>query len=100
VAEGPVRSGGAAGTETGGRRRVSPLRRLWYLLLVVQFPAVLVPSFYARETPMVWGIPFFYWYQLLWVIIAALLTLIVYLFTRERGEASPSTERVTAEVSS
>ena len=85
MAEGPVRSGGAAGTETGGRRRVSPLRRLWYLLLVVQFPAVLVPSFYARETPMVWGIPFFYWYQFAWVLGAALLTAIVYLATRRTG---------------
>jgi hypothetical protein len=27
------------------------------------------------------GIPFFYWYQLLWVVIGALLTAVVYFAT-------------------
>ena len=26
---------------------------------------------YADETPRLWGFPFFYWYQLLWVLLAA-----------------------------
>jgi hypothetical protein len=35
------------------------------------------------------GIPFFYWYQLLWVIIAAVFTAIVYFATeREGGHAA------------
>ncbi len=29
------------------------------------------------------GIPFFYWYQLLWVIIGAVLTAIVYFRTED-----------------
>ena len=33
------------------------------------------------EQPQWHGIPFFYWYQLLWVIIAAVLTAVVYLAT-------------------
>jgi hypothetical protein len=41
----------------------------WYLLFVIQFVAVL------------W--PFFYWYQLLWVIIGAILTAIVYFATED-----------------
>jgi hypothetical protein len=57
------------------RRRAS---RGWYLLLLVQFVAVLWPPFYNHDLPRLGGMPFFYWYQLLWVVIAALLTAIVY----------------------
>ena len=98
--EEPVRRGGVSEVaEPSGRRRSSPLRRLWYVLLLLQFPAVLVPSFYARATPQLWGFPFFYWYQLLWVIIGAVLTGVVYVFTRERAEPAASADRTAAEVS-
>ena len=50
----------------------------WYLLFVVQFVAVLWPPFYNKLEPTWLGMPFFYWYQLLWVIISAVLTGIVY----------------------
>jgi uncharacterized membrane protein len=53
-------------------------RRLWYTLLLVEFVAVLVPSFYARATPKLYGVPFFYWYQFAWIIGSAILTAIVY----------------------
>jgi hypothetical protein len=59
-----------------------------------------VPSFYARATPQLWGFPFFYWYQLLWVIVGAVLTAVVYIFTRERTEPAGSADRTPAEVSS
>jgi hypothetical protein len=62
------------------RRRAS---RGWYLLLLVQFVAVLWPPFYNRDEPRLIGMPFFYWYQLLWVVIAALLTAIVYFVTED-----------------
>ena len=35
-------------------------------------------SSYNSVEPMVAGIPFFYWYQLLWILIAAGLIAIVY----------------------
>jgi membrane protein implicated in regulation of membrane protease activity len=55
----------------------------WYLLLLVPFVAILwVPS-YAAGSPAIAGVPFFYWYQFLWVLISAVLTAIVYLATRE-----------------
>jgi uncharacterized protein DUF3311 len=57
--------------------------RAWYLLLLVQFVAVLWPPFYNRDQPELAGMPFFYWYQLLWVVIAALLTAIVYFVTED-----------------
>jgi Protein of unknown function (DUF3311) len=55
----------------------------WHLLLIVQFIAVLWPPFYNRVEPTLIGMPFFYWYQLAWVIIAAILTAIVYFATEE-----------------
>ena len=54
----------------------------WYLLFIVQYVAVLWPPFYNRAEPSWLGIPFFYWYQLLWVLIAAVLTAIVYFATQ------------------
>jgi hypothetical protein len=55
----------------------------WYLLLLVQFVAVLWPPFYNRAEPYWYGMPFFYWYQLLWIIIGAVLTAIVYFATED-----------------
>ncbi len=66
-----------------GRARFRP-RHLWYILLLVQFAAVLITGIYTRETPKLGGIPFFYWYQFAWIIISGILTFIVYVATREK----------------
>lgn len=66
-----------------GHRRFR-LRHLWYVLLVIPFPAVLVPTIYTRETPKIAGIPFFYWYQFAWIIVTGILTAIVYFAVREK----------------
>jgi hypothetical protein len=55
----------------------------WYLLFVVQFVAVIWPPFYNMAEPTLIGLPFFYWYQLAWVIAAAILTAIVYFATAD-----------------
>jgi len=55
----------------------------WYLLFVIQFVAALWPPFYNRTDPSFAGIPFFYWYQLLWVILGAILTAIVHFATED-----------------
>jgi hypothetical protein len=55
----------------------------WYLLFLIQFIAVLWPPFYNKAEPDLIGIPFFYWYQLLWVILGAILTAIVYFATED-----------------
>ncbi|MDQ2713898.1 MAG: DUF3311 domain-containing protein [Chloroflexota bacterium] len=53
--------------------------RSWLLLLLIlPFIAMLWPPFYNMLTPDLAGIPFFYWYQLLWIVITAILTAIVY----------------------
>ncbi|HXR19234.1 MAG TPA: DUF3311 domain-containing protein [Steroidobacteraceae bacterium] len=55
----------------------------WYLLFVIQFVAVLWPPFYNAAEPSWMGLPFFYWYQLLWVIFGAVITAVVYLATED-----------------
>lgn len=61
-----------------------PVRRvLWArLLLLLPFISMLWVSSYNSVEPMVAGIPFFYWYQLLWVLIGAGLIAFVYAVER------------------
>ena len=54
----------------------------WLWLLVLPWIAVLWVPFYNKIEPVLWGFPFFYWYQLLWVLISAVLTAIVYAKTK------------------
>ena len=49
------------------------------LLLGVPYVAVLWPPFYNRLEPAIAGIPFFYWYQILWIVIGAAVLVPVYL---------------------
>ena len=50
----------------------------WNWLLVIPLLATLYPPLYNHLKPLLFDIPFFYWYQLAWVPLAALLTWIVY----------------------
>lgn len=62
-------------------------RRRWHpvlLLLLLPLIGTLVPEFYNRVSPGIGGMPFFYWYQLLWVAISVVCTVIVYRVTRRR----------------
>jgi hypothetical protein len=49
----------------------------WYLLFVIQFVVILWPPFYNKVEPTLIGIPFFYWFQLLWVLVSAAITAVV-----------------------
>jgi hypothetical protein len=48
------------------------------LLVLVPFIALGWVPFYNRTGPELFGIPFFYWYQLSWIVIGALLLALVY----------------------
>jgi len=48
------------------------------LLLIIPFIAMLWVSFYNSIQPAWFGIPFFYWYQLLWIILGAVLVAVIY----------------------
>jgi hypothetical protein len=67
---------------TGGVREEGVPRRegsrWWYLLLLPPFIGLLWVPFYASDTPELFGFPFFYWYQFVWVPVTALLTWIVF----------------------
>jgi len=55
-----------------------------HLLLLVPYVFLLwVPS-YNRIEPAWMGVPFFYWYQLLWIPLGALLLIPVYLHEEKR----------------
>jgi len=49
------------------------------ILLIVPFIVLLWPPFYNYNQPEFIGIPFYYWFQLLWIIITAILTAVLYL---------------------
>jgi hypothetical protein len=54
------------------------LSRWWRWLLVLPFIALLwVPSYNSVE-PSLGGIPFFYWYQFLWLFITSGLIIFLY----------------------
>jgi len=60
-------------------RQKSGWRRHWpRVLFLIPFIAVLWVPFYNRMEPELGGIPFFYWYQLAWILAGAGLVLIVY----------------------
>ena len=48
------------------------------------FLGVLFPWIYNTESPELFGIPFFWWYQMAWVPVSAVLTIVVYRGTTKR----------------
>jgi hypothetical protein len=44
------------------------------ILLAIPLVALALVPTYSSETPKLWGFPFFYWYQLLWVLITPIFT--------------------------
>ncbi|MGW0118332.1 DUF3311 domain-containing protein [Streptomyces sp. NPDC003327] len=64
---------------TGGKQpTITPIRFVIALCLFAPFVAMLWVSSYAKVEPLFAGIPFFYWYQMLWVVISTALTMVAY----------------------
>jgi hypothetical protein len=57
----------------------------WYLLFILQAVVALWPPLYNKVDPTWLGMPFFYWFQLAWVVVAAVFTAIVYFATASRA---------------
>ena len=51
-------------------------------LLALPLLVTLYPPLYNRRTPELFGLPFFYWYQLAAISIGVLTTLVVYRISR------------------
>lgn len=56
--------------------------KAWYLLLLIPMIAVIWVPFYNDLEPRLLGFPFFYWYQLLWVPLSAVIIGVVYKMTK------------------
>ena len=70
---------------TDPRWRPSPTKIVVGVLLLGGIVAPLLVSTYDRVEPRLFGFPFFYWYQLLWVFLAAAVcALSFWLLRRER----------------
>lgn len=66
---------------------VTPERVLAGLALLVPIVAILWVSSYDKKDPAVAGMPFFYWYQLLWVPVSAVFTVAAYLLINRDEKA-------------
>ena len=53
-------------------------RARWKLLLLLPYLGLCFPALYARAAPVLWGFPFFYWYQFAWVVLASAVIGLVY----------------------
>jgi Protein of unknown function (DUF3311) len=56
----------------------------WYIVLLVFCVLVLWVPLYNRAEPSFIGLPFFYWFQLLLVLVGAALTAIIYFATEKK----------------
>jgi hypothetical protein len=60
------------------------MARARFLLLLLPFIAYLYPAWYDRVDPRLFGFPFFYWYQLLWIALTSLLIALALALRRQR----------------
>jgi hypothetical protein len=59
------------------------MRKGWYALLLLPFAGTLLPFLYNHAEPALGGLPFFYWYQLAWILVTGALLGIVVALTRK-----------------
>lgn len=76
---------------TGRPRPLSPGTMITAgVLLAIPLIALAIVPVYAKDGPRLWGFPFFYWYQFLWVFLASGFTWSAYLVLRKaRRDGSP-----------
>ncbi len=64
----------------------SRANKRWYWLLLLPYIALIYVPFYNRIEPMWLGVPFYYWYQLMWVPLSSVVLAIVFHFTHGFGK--------------
>ena len=70
--------------------------RAWYLLLLVPL-LMLVTPWYNHATPKIAGLPFFYWFQFLFVLVGVVCVWIVYLATRRGPTGTDQPDRLSVD---
>jgi Protein of unknown function (DUF3311) len=78
---------------SNGKTKARLLRYWPRLLFLVPFLAMLWVSSYNRLAPELGGIPFFYWYQLAWILLGAAIVLVVYAIETKITRVTERTER-------
>ncbi|GAA1879189.1 DUF3311 domain-containing protein [Pseudonocardia ailaonensis] len=63
----------------------------WNLLLLIPLLMLVTPWFNTRN-PVLWGMPFFYWSQFLWVPVGVVCVAIVYVRTKGGGVPLPDAD--------
>ena len=59
------------------------------ILLIIGIVGTLWVPIYARSAPKLGAFPFFYWYQIAWIPLVAILSTAAYLLVRKPGRAGP-----------
>jgi hypothetical protein len=77
-----------AATGTG-----QPRNKNWLWLLVIPWIGAVAVPFYNKIEPELWGFPFFYWFQLVWVLVSAAITAVVYSKTKALPTRKPGASR-------
>jgi hypothetical protein len=70
---------------SGGEPERNGERSRMLLLLLIPMLVLYVPLYNSVE-PTLFGFPFFYWFQLLWIFVSMAVTAIVYYATEPRSE--------------
>lgn len=74
-------------SDTEALPAVTPARAVAGLCLLTPFVAMLWVGSYDSVEPTFIGLPFFYWYQMLWVPLATAMTCIAYVLVRKDNAA-------------
>lgn len=68
----------ALGSEGGSNREVAPANKFLLVaagvLLLIPIVALMWVGSYAKVEPRLWNIPFFFWYQFMWVFLCSAMT--------------------------
>ena len=62
-------------------------RNPWHWLLLIPIILPLLTFLYNRETPMLFGFPFFFWFQMLFAPLAVMTSVTVFYLSRRYRSA-------------
>jgi hypothetical protein len=77
------------------RWRPTPTKFVVALILCVAIVVPLLTMTYSRLEPRLWGFPFFYWYQFLWVFLAAGACYLSYVLLRRESRSYQAEHHTT-----
>ena len=76
-----------------GHHEAPPVRTGLYVLtgvlVAVPIVALMLVGTYAKDGPRIIGVPFFFWYQLLWVFLTSAFTYAAYVVVRKARPHRP-----------